>query len=90
MTADRTIITTRQARHPESAAAYAARQRCEEICQDLDAMRQRQPVAARVCEALLLRELATRLAPIMLELMADAAGEPEGRPLGRRHAEPPP
>lgn len=85
MKADSNNTTRCPPQHPEPSAAYVARERCSEICNDLDAMRRRQPIAARVCEALLLRELAGRAAPILLELMADAASEPDL--LGNRHGE---
>ncbi|MGH7085695.1 MAG: hypothetical protein ACREFN_11970 [Acetobacteraceae bacterium] len=42
---------------------------------DLDRLRTWQPLAARLAEILLLRELAARLAPVLLDLGMDAASD---------------
>jgi hypothetical protein len=73
MTADPTTTTRREMRHPEPSAAFFARERSNGILRELDAFRERQPLAARLCECLLLREMATRLGPILLEVAENAA-----------------
>ncbi len=60
-------------RPPEPSAAHSAREAVDRLMADLDRLRTWQPLAARLAEIILLRELAARLAPVLLELGMDAA-----------------
>ena len=72
MTATNSPTTTRTVRHPEPSAAYHAREAANAVMTELDRFRVGQPLAARLAEALLVSELATRMA--LRELKPSPAG----------------
>ncbi|MGH7118125.1 MAG: hypothetical protein ACREFP_03890 [Acetobacteraceae bacterium] len=74
MKATNTHITSRS---PEPSAAYVAREAANEIVAELDRLRGAQPIAGRLAQVLLLRQIAGDLAPVLLELMACVSGERE-------------
>lgn len=73
--ADRTGLLLGRRHEPEGSAAFAARVKAAQITAELDHFRSREPIAGRLVQALLIRQLAVDLAPALLELLADVAQE---------------
>ncbi|MGH7104447.1 MAG: hypothetical protein ACREFJ_18875 [Acetobacteraceae bacterium] len=72
--------------HPEPSAAFLANEKTAEIIAEIDRFQACHPIAGRLVQTLLLRQIAGDLAPVLLELMADVALEPD-MPAGRRRGD---